>query len=99
MKRRVVAALLAAGLFAAGCSGDDDIETAVVNPATDAGAVTSAAGSDTTIPTGDTSGDTSGGESPLPRVRVRDLASGQLVDLSTLLPGDKPLAIWFWAPY
>lgn len=37
--------------------------------------------------------------SPLPAVQVRNVLSGESVDLSSLLPGAKPLVIWFWAPY
>jgi hypothetical protein len=110
----VAAGLLAASLLAAGCAGDDDIEASVANPAESSGAsgTNEAPDGSKTSNDNDSSGGSgssggatatpttgSPGESPLPKVKVRDLASGQLVDLSTLLPGDKPLAIWFWAPY
>ncbi|MEZ5233686.1 MAG: hypothetical protein R2749_13425 [Acidimicrobiales bacterium] len=36
--------------------------------------------------------------SPLPAVTVTDIASGAAVPLDSLLPADKPLLVWMWAP-
>jgi hypothetical protein len=37
--------------------------------------------------------------SPLPVVPAVDLHTGKVVRLDWLLPGDKPVLIWFWAPH
>jgi hypothetical protein len=37
--------------------------------------------------------------SPLPAVEVRDLGTGASTDLAGLLPADRPLLMWFWAPH
>jgi hypothetical protein len=41
----------------------------------------------------------SGGASPLPTVDVVNVASGETVALASLLPADKPLLVWMWAPH
>ncbi|NNK91834.1 MAG: hypothetical protein HKO87_05320 [Acidimicrobiia bacterium] len=54
---------------------------------------------------GDGSSDAAGppeeipGVGALPAVEVLDVATGDSVDVSTLLPSDKPLLVWFWAPH
>ncbi|MSW19763.1 MAG: hypothetical protein F2873_02600 [Actinobacteria bacterium] len=35
----------------------------------------------------------------LPDVSVTNVGSGESVGLRSLLPGDRPLLVWFWAPY
>ncbi|CAB4741315.1 MAG: hypothetical protein F2934_06215 [Actinobacteria bacterium] len=35
----------------------------------------------------------------LPDVSVTNVGSGESVGLHSLLPGDRPLLVWFWAPY
>lgn len=45
---------------------------------------------------------TSGGTAKptqLPAVSVADLRSGERISLRTLTAADKPLLVWFWAPY
>jgi hypothetical protein len=37
--------------------------------------------------------------SPLPVVPTVDLHTGKIVRLDWLLPGDKPVLVWFWAPH
>lgn len=39
------------------------------------------------------------GSSDIPAVEVTDLATGTMVDLSTLAPSDKSVLLWFWAPH
>ncbi|MBT8214083.1 MAG: hypothetical protein KJP12_02585 [Acidimicrobiia bacterium] len=54
---------------------------------------------------GDGSGEAAGppeeipGVGALPAVEVLDVATGDTVDVSTFLPSDKPLLVWFWAPH
>lgn len=46
------------------------------------------------------SGAASGGPGgTLPDVSVTNVGSGESVGLRSLLPGDRPLLVWFWAPY
>jgi hypothetical protein len=35
----------------------------------------------------------------LPKATVTDVASGAPVDLQSFRPADKPLLVWFWAPF
>jgi ferric-dicitrate binding protein FerR (iron transport regulator) len=35
----------------------------------------------------------------LPEVDVLDVADGSTVQLGSLLPAEKPLLVWFWAPH
>ena len=42
---------------------------------------------------------TTGEQSALPAVEVTDVGSGRPVALQSLLPGTKPLLVWFWAPH
>ena len=35
----------------------------------------------------------------LPDVKVRDVATGEALSLASLLPSDRPLLAWFWAPH
>jgi hypothetical protein len=37
--------------------------------------------------------------SPLPPVTVRDVSTGEWVQLANALPADTPLLVWFWAPH
>ncbi len=39
------------------------------------------------------------GTSALPVVDVIDLATGESTPLAALLPADRPLLLWFWAPW
>ncbi len=42
---------------------------------------------------------TPAGPNDLPAVVVRDIATGDDVDLSALAPGELPFVVWFWAPH
>jgi hypothetical protein len=37
--------------------------------------------------------------SPLPRVEVLDVASGARVQFADLIPAERPVLLWFWAPH
>jgi len=39
------------------------------------------------------------GANDLPAVTVRDIATGDDVDLSSFAPGELPFVVWFWAPH
>ena len=36
---------------------------------------------------------------PLPDVSVQDVAAGTQVNLASLLPADRPILLWMWAPH
>lgn len=35
----------------------------------------------------------------LPAVDVRDILSGETVSVASLVPSDRPVLLWFWAPH
>lgn len=37
--------------------------------------------------------------SPLPAVDVLDVATGDTVNFASLIPADRPVLLWFWAPH
>ncbi|MDH4144646.1 MAG: hypothetical protein OEY23_05690 [Acidimicrobiia bacterium] len=39
------------------------------------------------------------GASPLPQVDVTEVATARTINLATLLPAEKPVLVWFWAPH
>ncbi|NNC73910.1 MAG: hypothetical protein HKN93_00215 [Acidimicrobiia bacterium] len=61
------------------------------------GFVTAACGDGTNSDTG--APQVVAGVGALPAVEVLDVATSDTVDVSTLLPADKPLLVWFWAPH
>lgn len=82
--RRTTGLLLAATLALAACGG------------------TSGSSSGTgAAQTGVDPGVASGAESasPLPAVDVVNIATGETVALAGLLPADKPVLVWMWAPH
>lgn len=44
-------------------------------------------------------GGTDPAASDLPAVDVRDVHTGATVDLASLVPADRPILLWFWAPH
>lgn len=38
-------------------------------------------------------------ENPLPQLIVKDVVANADFELSSLLPADKPVLLWFWAPH
>jgi hypothetical protein len=81
----LVAALATVGLLLMACGASD-------RPATSAGPPDQPGVGDS-VPAAVTE------PSPLPAVEVRDLGTGASADLAGLLPADRPLLIWFWAPH
>lgn len=87
----------------AGAGAAVTVTTAPATSATTAArATTATAGpADTSAPT--TGASPSSGApaapSPLPDVTVLDAGTGADVALAGLLPADRPLLIWFWAPH
>ncbi len=62
-------------------------------------------GASTTDVASSTTGDTPteapslSGESDLPDVEMINLNTGESVQLASYAPADKPIVLWFWAPY
>ena len=50
------------------------------------------------VETGGPAGSEAPARSSLPSVEMTDVATGDAVALARLLPADKPLLLWFWAP-
>jgi len=82
-------ALLASLVPLAGCASDTPGRASGAAP-------TSAASADPADPAD--AADLAGA-SDLPAVDVRNLATGETLNLQSLLPSTKPLVVWFWAPY
>jgi thiol-disulfide isomerase/thioredoxin len=93
----VLGVALALGLAACGAETPDAAGTPTVSPS-DAGG-SSEGGTD-----GDQQGDKAKDKdvdtsnSVLPSVQVKDVAGGD-VDLATLVPSEKPILLWAWAPH
>ena len=102
--RRAVRVLAVATLAVlAGCGGSGAVDAGA--PADTRGQVDAATGQ-TLVPTSTTFAPvgapltTLGRRSTtLPKVTVVDLQGGPDVDLSTFLPAEQPLLVWFWAPH
>jgi hypothetical protein len=79
-----IAGLAAVGLLLMSCSTD--------RPATGADTPVQA-GVGESVPAASTE------PGPLPALQVRDVRTGASIDLAGLLPADRPLLLWFWAPH
>jgi hypothetical protein len=42
---------------------------------------------------------TTAGTSDIPAVTVRDVASGDEFALGSIVPSERPVLVWFWAPH
>ena len=86
---RRVAALIATGVLIGACGAGGDTATGpdgspVTVQAADPG------------PRPDLPADST---SPLPKVTVRNVGTGEWVQLANFLPAERPLLLWFWAPH
>src|SRR5262245_4408159 len=101
--RRWPAAVLLVTLLAA-CGGDDGSGSGGASPDVSFGA--GSGGTSPAIrntpsgsPTADVAVRPESVNSPLPEVVVRQVQTGDYVQLKNLLPANKPLLVWFWAPH
>lgn len=103
--RRLIMMLWALAVFVAACSSADG---SAGDPSTAAG------GSPQPSDTGSAEPSESGPASPsgsadgaaatlidtdLPDVDVVDVVSGEVLNLRSLVPSDRPTLLWFWAPH
>lgn len=104
MKLRTVLCTATVALVAAAC-GTDDPPTAVEPAATEPAAVEAApAATDDAV--AEASADESTAAAPavagpgdVPDLDMTDVYTGQTVNLQTLVTGQTPLLLWFWAPH
>lgn len=100
---RTTGLLLAATLALAACGGP-------VTSSSDTGSSSSTGSSSATSSYSGAAASQTGSEpgaaasgaesaSPLPAVDVVDVATGETVALAGLLPADKPVLVWMWAPH
>lgn len=95
-------ALAVTGLLVLGaCGGSARTDGAPVRAEGPTPAVESTAGgtASTTAAPGATPAAAPAAPSPLPDVAVLDAGTGETVQLAALLPADRPLLVWFWAPH
>lgn len=110
-RRRVTAGLVAGTLLLAACGGSDSGDAGEALPAADAAgdSSTEQAAADTAVaPAGSARLDLVGAEvipaaevasNLLPSVIVNDLNTGQEVNFRNLVPQEKPILLWMWAPH
>ncbi len=109
----MLSALSAVAIVGASCGGDDS-DSGSAGPSlrpTDAAETTMPATSVTTsVAPSETSAATTSDStvpppttvavtSPLPAVDVLDVATGETVNFASLIPADRPVLLWFWAPH
>lgn len=111
-RRRVTAGLVAGTLLLAACGGSDSGDAGEALPAADATGESDTGESDTSeaapAPTGSARLDLVGADvipaadvasNLLPSVIVNDLNTGQEVNFRNLVPQEKPILLWMWAPH
>lgn len=91
----LAAAVIGSGALLAGCASSTtegaSVPSSVRSPTSSvAGAPPASTGAGSPAPVG---------ASALPAATVTDVASGAPVELQSFQPADKPLLVWFWAPF
>jgi len=110
-----IASSLALVVGACGGSADDSVETVAAAEATASPTTADAPAPRDTEPAAEPTGATDGaaatepesgtepdepaGPNDLPAVVVRDIATGDEIDLSAFAPGELPFVVWFYAPH
>jgi predicted RecA/RadA family phage recombinase len=97
--QRLVTAVAALAVTSA-CAGSATTDLSVVAPAATASAQPSPTQANAPQP-GDDQNDEAAqpGLNELPKVMVRDVATGEEVALDSFAPSDQPLLLWLWAPH
>ena len=99
MHKTLLAAIVFLALFAVACSGD---------PADQAGtSATAGEHSPASAPAGPSASNAADEAGPsaapiatdLPAIDTINVRTGDTVNLQSLVPSDKPLLLWFWAPH
>ncbi len=83
--RRLFIGLVSLGFVAGGCGGSASAPQAATATLSDTLGVPPA--------------DDRGIAADVPDLQVVDVATGASSSLRALLPGDKPVLLWFWAPH
>lgn len=98
-----IALVLAAALTFAACgggsSGPGSEELFDAGPSEGAGQTEQPAASDPADTEKDADGQEASGGGDLPDVEVVDIATGEKLALTSLVPAQRPLLVWFWAPH
>jgi len=97
--RRVIATIVVTAAVAASCgTGGDSQDVAAEAPETQQAAPAPDTESDAPEPEG-TESEEDSTIITFPDVRVHDVRTGDLVDLRSFAPSDRPIVLWFWAPH
>lgn len=95
MRRRLVAGLAGIPLILAACGGGDAAEAPIAD---DGSVITLPAPAEGPVP--DLPVAAASADSPLPDVAVRQInGEGGWIQFKDLLPADKPVLVWFYAPH
>jgi hypothetical protein len=88
MQPRRAALFAVVALVAVACGGDDsgDTDSGAAPPPSSTTTVTMAAPAPPA-------------EVEVPEVSLTDVASGEEVSLASLVPSERPVLFWFWAPH
>jgi hypothetical protein len=92
-RRRVTAGLVAGTLLLAACGGVDESSDAGEPAAAPTGPATVDLVSADVLPESDFEGNL------LPSVIVDDINTGRKVNFRNLVPQEKPILLWMWAPH
>ena len=104
MKLRIIFCTATVALVAAAC-GADDPPTAVEPAATEPAAVEAApaatddAVAEVSVDEGTAAAPAVAGPGDVPDLDMTNVHTGQTVNLQTLVTGQTPLLLWFWAPH
>jgi hypothetical protein len=101
MKLRLTLFVAALALVAVACGADDAptvVEPAATEPAV---AETAPAAADGTVSEDSVSENAAvaAGPGDVPDLAMTDVYTGQAVNLQTLVTGQTPVLLWFWAPH
>lgn len=106
-RRRVTAGLVAGTLLLAACGGSDEASDAgsgealpEVDESTDTGTATAAPSASAVDLVGtDVLPESDVESNLLPNVIVDDINTGRKVNFRNLVPQEKPILLWMWAPH
>ena len=102
MRFRLLVCVAVVALAAAACGGDLSVTFSETTdseaPAESESPTTSSAPADSSETPG-SDGASAAGPGDVPDLQMVDVHTGGAVDLQTLVTGQTPLLLWFWAPH